>query len=145
MPQSSKSGRKREPQSSPSLRRNAVADPSPRICAQCAAKVARSECHRNRYGQYICLTCLAKLRPSGLPLAKANASIGQHVAAEPVNAGQSRRIPKHRAHKPTTWRPFRRNLPSARPVAPEQFLHAAFNALILLFVIVVVWVIWTQL
>lgn len=30
-----------------------------RLCAGCGIEVARKDCHRNRYGDYICRTCQA--------------------------------------------------------------------------------------
>ena len=31
----------------------------PRICTGCGATVSRRDCHRNRYGEYICRGCQA--------------------------------------------------------------------------------------
>jgi hypothetical protein len=28
-----------------------------RICANCGARVARVDCHKNRYGEYLCRVC----------------------------------------------------------------------------------------
>jgi hypothetical protein len=29
-----------------------------RVCAECGAVVARRDCHKNRYGEYLCRACL---------------------------------------------------------------------------------------
>lgn len=29
-----------------------------RVCASCGAVVARQDCHKNRYGEYLCRVCL---------------------------------------------------------------------------------------
>jgi len=30
-----------------------------KVCFRCGASVARTECHKNRFGEYVCRTCQA--------------------------------------------------------------------------------------
>ena len=115
-----------------------------RTCAQCAAKVGRRECHKNRFGQYICIACIAKLRQS-VQSSPGNPGVQTQPRTE-AHAEESPSRPKQRSEStPRAPRRLRRSQSAVgRTDVPERLLHASVNLLVLLFLLVVIWLIWAQ-
>ena len=144
MPQIPKPGRKRGSQVDAALRGLADSKQSLRTCAQCGMKVARSDCHKNRYHQYICRACLTKLWPSAQSSYRESGVPDARTSEASADKGLSRQK-KRRDVPGVSPRWLRQSkLPVGRSDVPERMLHASVNVLIVLFLMVVIWLVWAQ-
>ncbi len=144
MSRSPKSRQKRSPRVDPSRSDLADPDASLKTCAQCMAKVTRSECHKNRYGQYICLACRAKLqRAVQLPAGDMGVPIRRSLDTT-SDAGLSGGNKKPKASRFSLRRLPRNRLPVGRVDVRERIFHASINLLVSVVVMLVVWFIWVQ-
>ena len=144
MPLSPKSGRKRELRAGPLLRDPVTSDKSMRTCAQCAAKVARHDCHRNRYGQYICSACLAKLRPLIQPPPIPAGGPTLHFPEMGADESPSRRKRRRNPTSAPARRLLRKKSSAGQNDIRDRMLQVSVNVLIMLFLMGVFWLIWTQ-
>ena len=121
-----------------------------KTCSQCAVQVARNQCHRNRYGQYICHTCLEKLagrggsaRSADVQRQPATKSYAEAPAPAPRPA-TGRQLFKRNKNNLKSFRRGR-SVPSAGSNdVIERVFQWVTQVAVVLFLALAVWYIWSQ-
>ena len=119
-----------------------------KTCSQCAVQVARNQCHRNRYGQYICHTCLEKLGGPGGSARSADVqrqpATKSYAEAPAPRLATGRQLFKRNKNNLKSFRRGR-SVPSAGSNdVIERVFQWVTQVAVVLFLALAVWYIWSQ-